>query len=690
MPELTLSRTLTDVLEQDAISIPTLNAELCDADRNAAWVVHVNLRTRITTAPLRYLDGDEATALTSVANLFRLTRDTIVEHGPYLAHFTALAELLLNHYVRPFTGYWHGQSTSGALDRQDQRRRFRQDLRRLQSTLVAFADSFGLMASGYEVVYFDRPASTEARPDLNGLTPASFLGPRAAAGLNPDMAPEQNYVNQRRIAAFGADSTAGRLGGLGPADDAGGNGRALPSSCGAIGLSLSGGGIRSATFCLGVVQSLARHKVFADIDYLSTVSGGGYLGAFLSAHLSPAPGADINSDRLLVESEPGTSDTARIRALRNDSKYLLSRSLKERFQSVTELIQVPFPIGNTLHEWYRKRLARAFLRGLETVPMSKLGQDSSAAPLLIVNAAVNVPASRDPELRGRDSDFFSFTPYFCGSPITGYCETTDMERQQPDVTLACAMAVSGAALSSHSGMQTNRFVKSATALTGFSLGYWITNPRKVAGPAPRPGFAGIWSRLKELTGLMRETDDAVHVSDGGHIENLGLYELLRRRCKFIIAVDGECDVDRECGALIKASRLGYIDLGVDIDIELSELAIDADGLSQSHFAFGTIHYGDGDDGRPETGYLLYIKSSLTGNEPDYIKEYRRRYPSFPHQTTADQLFEEDQFEAYRALGEHVMDSLFGSDMVTASELATIDHRSRAWLTALFSELSPDA
>lgn len=58
------------------------------------------------------------------------------------------------------------------------------------------------------------------------------------------------------------------------------------------------------------------------------------------------------------------------------------------------------------------------------------------------------------------------------------------------------------------------------------------------------------------------------------------------------------------------------------------------------------------------GYLLYLKLSLTGNEGEFIRRYRLDEPAFPHHSTADQFFNEAQFEAYRALGEHVGDKLF--------------------------------
>ncbi|MBI3082268.1 MAG: patatin-like phospholipase family protein, partial [Gemmatimonadetes bacterium] len=56
---------------------------------------------------------------------------------------------------------------------------------------------------------------------------------------------------------------------------------AKPERRGKVGLACSGGGIRSATFCLGFFQGLAQHGLLRHVDYLSTVSGGGYFGSFL-------------------------------------------------------------------------------------------------------------------------------------------------------------------------------------------------------------------------------------------------------------------------------------------------------------------------------------------------------------------------------------------------------------------------
>ena len=144
-----------------------------------------------------------------------------------------------------------------------------------------------------------------------------------------------------------------------------------------------------------------------------------------------------------------------------------------------------------------------------------------------------------------------------------------------------------------------------------------------------------------------------YLSDGGHIENLAIYQLLRRRCKLIIAVDAEADPDATFNGLVTLIRYARIDLGIRIDLQLDDLKRDESGLSKSHWSLATIHYGENEDGQEEIGHLLYLKSSLTGDENEYVKAYHRDEPSFPPQTTADQFFDETQFEVYRSLGEHI-------------------------------------
>jgi hypothetical protein len=139
---------------------------------------------------------------------------------------------------------------------------------------------------------------------------------------------------------------------------------------------------------------------------------------------------------------------------------------------------------------------------------------------------------------------------------------------------------------------------------------------------------------------------------------LGVYELLRRRCKFIVAVDGEFDPNMTFHALTNLQRLASIDFGITIDLDLDELRLDANKLSRSHFQFCRIKYPCSDNLDAGVGYMLYIKLSLTGNEGEFIRKYKMDEPEFPHHSTANQFFSEAQFEAYRSLGEHIGEKLF--------------------------------
>ena len=161
--------------------------------------------------------------------------------------------------------------------------------------------------------------------------------------------------------------------------------------------------------------------------------------------------------------------------------------------------------------------------------------------------------------------------------------------------------------------------------------------------------------LREMLSKLDENRRWVNLSDGGHIENLAAIELLRRRCRFILIGDGEADPELHFGGLATLMRYAWIDLGIHIEIDLDPIRLrkpkddDQAAVSGAHWALGTVTY----PGQEEKGALLYLKSSFTGDEHEMIREYRHRNAEFPHQSTADQCFGEDQFEAYRALGQHI-------------------------------------
>ncbi|MCK5432262.1 MAG: hypothetical protein KAJ03_05930 [Gammaproteobacteria bacterium] len=322
------------------------------------------------------------------------------------------------------------------------------------------------------------------------------------------------------------------------------------------------------------------------------------------------------------------------------------------------------------HRFYRDRLSKAYLFRIskdgtiehnDKQKLSDLNKEGSSAPYHLINVTLNLQGSTEPSLRGRYSDFFIFSKCFTGSTRTGYIKTEQMEQYDGNLDLGTALAISGAAASPNMGITTVKPLVFIMTLLNIRLGYWLPNPRTVSNASwlsriglylgPGPKYV-----LKEAVGHVDALGKYVNVSDGGHIENLGIYELLRRRCKFIIAVDGEADSNMTFSSLIKLQLYARLDMGIEIELDLDPIRKDVKGLSSQHWIFGKVQYGEG-----EVGHLLYIKSSVTGDEYEYVSTYRTEHPAFPHESTADQFFTEDQFEAYRALGYQIGDQLGTND-----------------------------
>lgn len=371
------------------------------------------------------------------------------------------------------------------------------------------------------------------------------------------------------------------------------------------------------------------------------------------------------------------------------------------------------PNSNSLHRLYRDRLSKAFLfdptqraasmitrkTGAEWDPALRSSDlkpedtrkvselNPELAPYHLINAALNIEASKYANRRGRNADFYIFSPLYTGSRATGYIGMELMEKYAVGLTAGSAMAVSGAAASSNMGSATIKPLVPTLAILNVRLGYWLPNPKAICGELVRPVIARFFDKLyflKELFGLLREDSALIYLTDGGHVENLGIYELLRRRCKLIIAIDGEADPEMSFGSLVTLERYARIDFSLRIDLpwaalrdvsrEASAEILKSGGLPPQkaphgpHCALGTIYYprkAPDESEADSTGVLLYIKSSFTGDENDYVVDYKRRNPEFPHETTIDQLFSEEQFEVYRALGFHAVNSAFkGTDNVS--------------------------
>jgi hypothetical protein len=342
----------------------------------------------------------------------------------------------------------------------------------------------------------------------------------------------------------------------------------------------------------------------------------------------------------------------------------------------------------SLHYFYRDRLVETYLqtyvpqvdlrhgsvqvpvRDDAEVPLSHVhgvarGHEAAglpcvtASPLHLVVSALNLTSSRDMARRDRKSDYFVFSRLHCGSETTGYMDTA--RYRGGETKLARAFTISGAAASAAMGRQTFLAQSFALTLLNVRLGQWLENPRYRRGLYSHRTEGGVfWPvyLLREILGTTNANHRLINVSDGGHTgDNLGICPLLKRRCAIIIASDAEADPTHAFGSLTEALRQIYIDENVEVDITLTDLHLDpATGFTKAHAALGVIKYprlldAAGKEIRPEeTGYLLVLKSSVVGDESAPVLNYRQENVDFPHQTTGDQFFDDDQFESYRALG----------------------------------------
>jgi hypothetical protein len=216
------------------------------------------------------------------------------------------------------------------------------------------------------------------------------------------------------------------------------------------------------------------------------------------------------------------------------------------------------------------------------------------------------------------------------------------------MTLGTAVAISGAAASPNMGSYSAPALAFLMTLFDVRLGWWVGNPAHRKAWLRGSPIIGFVSLLRELMGATNDDNQYVYLSDGGHFENLAVYELVRRGCRLIVACDASCDGGYGFGDLHNAIERCRTDFGVEIELDTTDLKPE-DGLSQGHFAVGKIHYTPGSEAND--GVLIYLKPTLLADDPADVLGYKATNPHFPHDTTANQWFDEAHFENYRALGE---------------------------------------
>jgi len=341
----------------------------------------------------------------------------------------------------------------------------------------------------------------------------------------------------------------------------------------------------------------------------------------------------------------------------------------------------------SLNAFYRNRLVRCYLGATrkpgERNPQNFTGFDPAddillkdlvdpkevpvpRGPLHIVNCALNLGGSSDLALHTRHSAIFTLSPLSCGSSYTsrdqsgvgaplGYVKTEAYGGHSGAPSLGQAISVSGAAASPNMGYHTSPVVAFLLTVFNVRLGWWFPNPNLTSTEVASPRF-NLRYLFAELLGGANDKSRFVMISDGGHFENLAAYELIRRRCRVVIISDGECDPDLHFEGLGTLIRMCKVDFNYDIDIDVHAIRRrDGEKWSANRFALGRIDYGGG-----VHGVLIYLKASMTGYEPTPVMQYKSSHNEFPHETTGDQFYAEDQFESYRRLGQVVGASAFGS------------------------------
>lgn len=363
------------------------------------------------------------------------------------------------------------------------------------------------------------------------------------------------------------------------------------------------------------------------------------------------------------------------------------------------------PNATSFHRYYRKQLADAFLhfanqnKNIQLHQLTNVASESPndyLAPYPLINTCLNLQSSRDPNFQGaKASDYFLLSPLFCGSKLVGYVPTAESTGYR-QMTLPAAVTISAAAVNPGLGAYSNKLLSILLTIFNLRLGFWTWNPLRM-----KTARQLVWWPFYffyELLGRIGTDKMMVNISDGGHIENLGVMELLRRKCKLIISVDAGADPDFSFADLENMTVRARNELGVDIRFRPDQIPEDvmrvkpSHGYSRRRFVVADMfqlwektkengeeeikHYPGG----KRIGVFVYVKSTVTAPEgrpnispvDDPLKygtyKYKIYNPDFPHESTADQFFDPIQWESYYQLGQFIAADMLGCDNLNDFEV----------------------
>lgn len=345
----------------------------------------------------------------------------------------------------------------------------------------------------------------------------------------------------------------------------------------------------------------------------------------------------------------------------------------------------------SLHYLWRNRIIRAYLGASnpnrqpnrftgfdkdDNIRMHELKPTEDRKLLHVLNFALNLVGGEKLAWQERKAESFTVSPLHCGNHSIGYRRAKDYggrpkasdDRSQQGISLGTSIAISGAFVSPNMGyMQTSPVIRFLMTLFNVRFGWWLGNSGRAGDGAseltrtydlnsPRLSVKPI---VKEALGMTNDRSDYIYLSDGGHFENFGLYEMVLRRCRFIVVGDATSDAEYSFESLGQSLRKIRIDFGIPVEFERFVIAGPSRDENGVYAAVGKIRYHCMDGGSPEEtdGTLVLIKPTLIGNETRDILNYASQSGSFPQEFIGDQWFSESQFESYRALGSHIVDAL---------------------------------
>ncbi len=566
-----------------------------------------------------------------------------------------------------------------------------------------------------------------------------------------------------------------------------------------FGIALSGGGIRSATICQGFLKTLNQYGVLKRADYLSTVSGGGFTGAYIHStldhtgsydelfndqhieymrsrgeYLTPGQGIIKLWNRIILmisfmvsllmswispaiiglliygayilvsevlpideflylRNKKLVMDFAvpvvigvfvlhfflniifsfnlRLSNIFNKIETAIVGAILAAFLAVfvasfqieavdtskllyflaggVVLILLGFltnPNALSFHRYYRKKLADTFMKftgDSKNIKLKDLYVDKYLSPYPLINTCLNLQSSNDAKFKGiKTNDYFLLSPLFCGSKLTKYVETKNSDGYD-EMTLPAATTISAAAINPGMGMYSNKMLSFFTTVFNARLGYWTRNPLKMKQRRL------IWWPLYffyELFSKIGTKNQLLNISDGGHIENLGVMELLRRKCRLIISVDATADADYSFADFTTLCIRARNELGMEIRFRRGFTPEDtirpnpSHGYSKRRFAIADVYqlweevdeYDENGNvvevlkhyENKKVGTLVYVKSAITAPQGKPVIEeksslkyatykYKIYHPAFPHESTSDQFFDRTQWESYYQLGQYM-------------------------------------